>query len=205
MNITLFGATGRVGAVFLKKCLEEGHHVTVLVRHINTLPSDERLSICVGDAMNYEHVEEAIMSADLVVSALGTDGTTTLTTSMQHMIDSCLKLRISRIVSIGTAGILQSRIEKNKLRYLSVEARRTKTFAASEHAKVYKMLQQSTLDWTIVCPTALPMGERTGIYRVSADFLPEDGMRISVFDTADFTYDVSMNNLYVHKRVGIAY
>ncbi len=205
MNITLFGATGRVGAVFLKNCLEEGHHVTVLVRHTNTLPNDERLSIRVGDATNYEHVEKAITSADLVVSALGTDGTTTLTTSMQHMIDSCLKLHISRIVSIGTAGILQSRIEKDKLRYLSVEARRTKTFAASEHAKVYEMLQQSTLDWTIVCPTALPIGERTGIYRVSADFLPEDGMRISVFDTADFAYDVSMNNLYVHKRVGIAY
>lgn len=205
MNITLFGATGRVGAVFLQNCLQEGHDVTVLVRHTDTLPQSEHLFVRVGDATNAQQVEDAIVGADLVVSALGTDGTTTLTTSMQHMIASCLKLHISRIVSIGTAGILQSRIEKDKLRYLSVEARRTTTFAASEHAKVHEMLQQSTLDWTIVCPTALPIGERTGIYRVSADFLPEEGKRISVFDTADFTYDVVKNNLYVHKRVGIAY
>ena len=49
------------------------------------------------------------------------------------------------------------------------------------------------------------MGERLGNYRVEADLLPEEGKRISVYDTADFTYKVMTEHLFSKKRVGIAY
>jgi uncharacterized protein len=67
------------------------------------------------------------------------------------------------------------------------------------------MLKQSTLDWTIVCPTYLPDGEREGQYRIERNFLPEGGMKISVPDTAEFTYRQIESSDYVHSRVGIAY
>lgn len=205
MRIALFGATGRVGQVFLARALEEGHDVTALVRDVTKLAAHPHLTIVEGDAKQYADVEQVMTGADVVVSSLGTDQTTTLTESMAIMIDLCLKLNIERIVSIGTAGILNSRLEPGKLRYDSIESRRSKKFAAEEHARVFYMLQDTDLDWTIVCPTALPIGERTGEYRVEADLLPEDGMRISVYDTADFTYKVMTEHLYSQKRVGIAY
>lgn len=205
MRIALFGATGRVGQVFLERALAQGHDVTALVRDVTKLAAHPQLTIIQGDAKQYEDVEQVMTGADVVVSSLGTDQTTTLTESMAIMIDLCLKLNIERIVSIGTAGILDSRLEPGKLRYDSIESRRSKKFAAEEHARVFYMLQDTDLDWTIVCPTALPIGERTGEYRVEADLLPEDGMRISVYDTADFTYKVMTEHLYSHKRVGIAY
>lgn len=205
MHIALFGATGRVGTVFLTRALAEGHTVTALVRNDTKLMPTPNLTIVQGDAKRYDDVAKVMTGTDVVVSSLGTDQTTTLTESMAHMIDLCMKLNIRRIVSIGTAGILDSRLEPGKLRYDSIESRRAKKFAAEEHARVYDMLRQTSLDWTIVCPTALPIGERTGTYRVEADLLPEDGMRISVYDTADFTYIVMTDHLFSKKRVGIAY
>lgn len=205
MHIALFGATGRVGTVFLHKALEEGHHVTALVRDVTKLATHPNLTLIVGDAKVYEDIEKTAAKADIILSSLSTDQTTTLTDSMKHMIAVCLKLQINRIVSIGTAGILDSRLEPGKLRYDSVESRRSKKFAAEEHAKTFYMLQQTMLDWTLVCPTALPMGERLGNYRVEADLLPEEGKRISVYDTADFTYKVMTEHLFSKKRVGIAY
>ena len=133
MHIALFGATGRVGTVFLHKALEEGHHVTALVRDATKLATHPNLTLIVGDAKVYEDIEKTAAKADIILSSLSTDQTTTLTDSMKHMIAVCLKLQINRIVSIGTAGILDSRLEPGKLRYDSVESRRSKKFAAQKH------------------------------------------------------------------------
>ncbi|MER2259864.1 MAG: NAD(P)H-binding protein, partial [Priestia megaterium] len=67
------------------------------------------------------------------------------------------------------------------------------------------LLQQSGLDWTIVCPTYLPDGERLGNYRTERDFLPLDGSQISVPDTADFAYRLLQSDEFIKARVGIAY
>ena len=67
------------------------------------------------------------------------------------------------------------------------------------------MLKQSTLEWTIVCPTYLPDGERVGKYRIDRNFLPEGGVEISVPDTAEFTFKQIKASDYIKSRVGIAY
>lgn len=77
--------------------------------------------------------------------------------------------------------------------------------AQQEHHKVYDILKQSTLEWTIVCPTYLPDGKSVGNYRVDRNFLPEGGVEISVPDTAEFTYNLINSNDYIQSRVGIAY
>jgi putative NADH-flavin reductase len=51
----------------------------------------------------------------------------------------------------------------------------------------------------------LPDGKRVGIYRVEGDFLPEDGVEISVQDTAEFAFSQIKSNDYLKARVGIAY
>lgn len=67
------------------------------------------------------------------------------------------------------------------------------------------MLKQSTLEWTIVCPTYLPDGEKVGGYRIARDILPDGGAKISVPDTAEFTYKQVEARDYIRSRVGIAY
>lgn len=124
---------------------------------------------------------------------------------MPFIIEAMEKEAIKRIITIGTAGILQSRISPKLLRYQTGESKQKSTRAAEEHNKVYNMLQRSNLDWTIVCPTYLPDGERTSIYRIERNFLPEGSSKISVPDTAEFAYRQIQSSNHIKIRVGIAY
>lgn len=206
MNILVLGGTGRVGSQIVILALQDKHHVTVLVRTPEKIQIDnDHLTIIQGDVLNKEDVVRSMQGIDVVISALSTDGGTTLTESMPHIIEVMVNEGIKRIITIGTAGILQRRTSPDLLRYQSSESKRKLTRAAEEHHKVYDLLKQSSLDWTIVCPTYLPDGEPLGEYRVERDFLPEDGGKIHVPDTAEFTYRQITSNNFIKSRVGIAY
>lgn len=206
MNILLLGATGRVGSQIVTYALHERHHVTVLVRTPEKVQiNNENLTIIQGNVLNKDDIQRAMHGMDVVISALNTDGTTTLSESMPLIIEAMENEGIKRIITIGTAGILQSRTTPSSLRYQSSESKRKSTRAAKEHHKVYDMLKQSTLEWTIVCPTYLPDGERVGKYRIDRDYLPEGGAEISVQDTAEFTFKQIKASDYIKSRVGICY
>jgi len=206
MRILVLGATGRVGSVILNHALRDEHEVSALVRQPDKVSlSNRMLTIIQGNAMNRADLSLAIRKVDVIISALGTDGTTTLSESMKIMIDEMNNQGINRIITVGTAGILQSRTEPELYRYQSSESRRRSAIAAEEHRRVYERLRGSNLNWTIVCPTYLPDGDATGSYRVERDYLPEDGVSISVGDTAAFTYQQIVSSEYIRTRVGIAY
>ncbi|MBZ5753332.1 MULTISPECIES: NAD(P)-dependent oxidoreductase [Metabacillus] len=206
MNILILGATGRVGSQIVTYALHESHHVTVLVRTPEKIQiNNENLTIIEGNVLNKDDIVRAMHGIDVVISALNTDGTTTLSESMPLIIEAMENEGIKRIITIGTAGILQSRTTPNSLRYQSSESKQRSTRAAKEHHKVYDMLKQSTLEWTIVCPTYLPYGERVGKYRIDRNFLPEGGAEISVPDTAEFSFKQIKASDYIKSRVGIAY
>lgn len=206
LNILILGATGRVGSWIVEFALRDEHEVTVLVRDPEKVQKrDDKLTVIRGNVLNNEDIERAMDGVDVVVSALGTDGGTTLTESMPYMIEMMERQGIKRIITVGTAGILQSRTNPELLRYESSESKRKLTRAAKEHHQVYEMLKESTLDWTIICPTYLPDGAQLGNYRVERDYLPVDGKQINVPDTAEFTYKQIDCKEYVRARVGIAY
>jgi putative NADH-flavin reductase len=206
MNILVLGATGRVGSQIVTYALHDRHHVSVLVRTPEKIQiNNENLTIIQGNVLNKDEILRAMNGMDVVISALNTDGTTTLSESMPLIIEAMENEDIKRIITVGTAGILQSRTTPNSLRYQTSESKQKSTRAAKEHHKVYDMLRQSTLEWTIVCPTYLPDGERVGKYRIDRNFLPEGGAKISVADTAEFTFKQIKASDYIKSRVGIAY
>lgn len=206
INILILGATGRVGNQIVTYALHDRHHVTVLVRTPEKINiNSENLTIIQGNVLNKDDILRAMHGIDVVISALNTDGTTTLSESMPLIIEAMENEGIQRIITIGTAGILQSRTTPTVLRYQSSESKRKSTRAAEEHHNVYNTLKQSALDWTIVCPTYLPDGERVGKYRIERNYLPENGTKISVPDTAEFAYSQIQSSDYIKSRVGIAY
>ncbi|OAZ63531.1 MULTISPECIES: NAD(P)-dependent oxidoreductase [Bacillus] len=206
MKIALLGATGRVGQAFIKEAQKHGHiEIFALVRSAGTaLPIHEK-HIITGNARRREDIGRLISKADTVVSCLGTDGDDTLSAAMIYIIDSMKQHHVQRLITIGTAGILQSRLMPDKYRFESSESKRKSTRAAKEHARVYEMLLAEDIDWTIICPTYLPDGEAAGVYRFEQDQLPEGGTEITVGDTAHFLYRELMNPQFVRKRVGLAY
>lgn len=204
MEIAVFGGTGRVGNGVVQQALRDGHDVKVLVRSpkLEEMPN---LEMIVGDAKHAGDVEWTVAGADAVVVALGTDRTTTLSEAMPLIIAAMKKEGIQRIVTIGTAGILDSRLTPGVLRFQGGDSNRKLTFAAEEHEKVFRLLEETDLDWTIVCPTYLPDGEARGGYRTEKDLLPLEGKEITVGDTAEFAYRQLGNPKFSRCRVGIAY
>lgn len=206
MKILVLGATGRVGSHFVSNALRSNHHVTALVRSPEKVQiRDDNFVLHQGNALVKEDIYQAIQGVDLVVSSLSTDGTTTLSQSMGLIVKAMAQERIKRIITIGTAGILQSRTDPGLLRFQSPESRRKSTRAAEEHLEMYNILKASKLEWTIVCPTYLYDGESLFKYRIERDYLPDGGTSISVIDTAEFAYQQLMSDEYVQSRVGIAY
>ncbi|QHE51313.1 NAD(P)-dependent oxidoreductase [Pontibacillus sp. HMF3514] len=206
MKIAIFGATGRVGQKVAKHIHEEGNEVKALVRDKNKaeefIPFAE---IVIGSSIYETDVLEALHGCDGVISALSTDKNTVLSESMPLIVNSMQKLGIERIVSIGTAGILDSRYEEGKYRFQSSESKRKTTFAAEEHFKAYQTLAESSLKWTVVCPTYLPEGKELGGIRWEKNLLPVDGRKISTGDTARFAWDCFKEDHFIGTRVGICY
>ena len=205
MNVFILGATGRVGSKVLTQALRDHHRVTVLVRSPEKLPFQKDLAIIEGNVLNEEDVLKASEGSDVIISALGTDKTTTLSESTPILIRAMKKHGIKRIITVGTAGILNSRTDPSIYRFESSESKRKTTRAAREHLAVYEMLNKSELDWTIICPTYLPEGEARGGYRIEEEYLPENGREISTGDTANFVYQELIEKNHIGKRVGIAY
>lgn len=203
MKVALLGATGRVGSAILSLLLEGDYKVTALVRDHSKLKEHPNLTIITGNATVAKDIEKTLQDADAVISALGTDKSTVLTESIVHMMNCMEKKQIKRVVLIGTAGILNSRVDPELLRYQSSESKRKLTTAAMEHHSVYEMLRKSHLAWTIICPTYLPTGGATDAYRVEIDFLPEEAVQTTTGDTAMFAVKELWNEKYVGHRVGI--
>ncbi|MGG5253370.1 NAD(P)-dependent oxidoreductase [Neobacillus sp. SM06] len=206
MNICLLGATGRVGTVILENALAHQHLVRTIVREKSKLAfDDQNLTAIVGNVLVETDLAAAMTSADAVISALNTGGSTTLSDSMPLIINQMNKQRIKRIITIGTAGILQARSNPSLYRFQSAESKRKTTKDAEDHLKAYLSLKNSDLDWTIVCPTYLPVGERIGTYRFQKDFLPDNSSSISIYDTGDFAYAQLFSTEFIGYRVGLTY
>lgn len=209
MNIAIFGATGRVGSLICAHALREGHTVSALVRAPEKLKklieTDAALKVVEGSSLQPSSIRETLHGADAVISALNTDGGTVLSDSIPLILEAMKQQGIKRLVAIGTAGVLDSRLEPGLLRYQSSESRRTLTRAAEEHHAVLRFLEQSDADWTLVCPTYLPDGPAEGGYRAEINYLPENGTRITTGDTAAFAYSQLFSDRFLRARAGIAY
>jgi uncharacterized protein len=209
LRILLLGSTGRVGTPLLQLLLASGHQVTAFVRDQSRLKfSADTMEVFVGNALNKEDIEMVMPNHDIVLSTMGTDGKETLSESMPYIIDAMVANKIGRIITVGTAGILKSRISPEFYRFQSTESRRRSpksTRAAEDHKAAYEALANSSLDWTVVCPTYLPDGEALGEYRYEVNYLPINGEKISVGDTAQFTYRQINSDEFLGCRVGIAY
>jgi uncharacterized protein len=206
VNICLFGATGRVGSIILENAMSQQHSITALVRDMKKLNSNGAgLEVKTGNVLNETDIANSLTGSDVVISALNTDGITTLSGSMPLIIKHMKEQEIKRVITIGTAGILQARSAPHLYRFQSSESKRKSTRDAEEHLKAYLMLKDSGLDWTVVCPTYLPVGERKGYYRYEKDLLPDHPSSISIYDTADFVFKQLINKQFIGSRVGLTY
>ncbi|STO08176.1 NAD(P)-dependent oxidoreductase [Exiguobacterium aurantiacum] len=200
-TIALFGGSGRTGMRLLEKLLEAGHEVRLVSRR--PVESREGVTVILGDATDLTAVKETVQHADVVFSALGTDKQNVLSRFTPLVIEAMREVGVTRIVTVGTAGILKAH-DTDAYRFQTRESKRTMTTAAEDHAHAYELLDASGLDYTVVCPTQLIDEPSVGKLVITQDKLGTlHSGPISRDDVADLVLDVWQGNKYVGHRVGI--
>jgi len=207
MRVAIFGGTGGVGRWLLAIARENGDHVKVLVRDRRRLPADlGAIGVFEGDVRDREAVAATIGGCDVVLSALGADG-----------------LGATNLYSHGTSNILAAMREGGPARLLALSCVGVEDDPGlgffSSRAIIPLVLKNVLADmrlmeqeieagsstYTIVRPTRLINGPRTGLYRANDRFVPEGGRTISRADVADFMYRVIVDERTLRKTAALAY
>lgn len=210
MKIVIFGATGGIGSLVLKKALAVGHEVTAVVRRPNLITTTHpSLKIVKGDVLNPLTLKGKIEKADAVVSTIGvrdTKPTTVYSEGLKNIIAEVKGLGVTRLICISALpveGVTQGMplVMKVMTRFLLHPLLRNQY---ADLLKMEKIVERTGLVWTIVRPTRLTNGKGSAKYRVAIGKHLKNPWKISRSDVADFIIGHLEDESTFGKRVEIA-
>lgn len=190
MEITVFGATGKVGQRVVSEALFRGHKVTAVIRnpnHLEKLPA--AATVRFGDAANIEDVVLLSTAQDVVINATrsATSDPREVMSITQTMMDGLAQTG-ARLLVVGGAASLKIPGTDNRMviddpNFLPASARH---IGQASFAQFEACLAETRVDWAYLSPPAdLIAGERTGQYRLGRDELLLDSQGKSTISIED--------------------
>ncbi len=199
MRVLVLGGNGQLGKAVVERLVADNHYVRAFVRHLpEEMNGHSHLEYFQGDAMNEESIIKAAAGYDIVINVIGS-GT----------------LRKNTVESDTTRVILRALAQTPVKRYIALSAgmvtpvsfvfdRIIRPLIFSnlyrEHQLVEKLVQSSSLDWTIVRPPRLSKRAPQGYVEFSTQ-RPKGPITLSRFDVADFISKVIAQDEYHHQAV----
>lgn len=208
MKIIIFGASGGTGQELVKQALGKNYNVTAFVRTPQKLNiSNNNLEIIKGDVLNFNDVNNAIDSHDIVFCNLGvpaSDKTTLRADGTANIIKAMEAKKISRFICQTSLGFADSKaVLPWHMKYLIVPFILKNAF--KDHELQEREIEQSKLDWTIVRPGNMTKGKMTENYKHGFKPTEKIKLKISRADVAHFMLNQIDNIQYIRKKVGISY
>ena len=207
MKIVVFGASGGTGQHLVQQGLAQGYLVTAFGRSPEAILAAPApgFSLVKGDVHDAESVSAAIAGQDAVLSALGArtlGRSDVLETGVRNILAGMESHRVNRIIVLGAAGA-----SEDATRHQGVVRRLSLKFVISvflrepfrSQREQERLLQASSVDYTIVRPPRLLNIPGAGHYRVQEDGLPPAGTTISRADVADFMIRQLANSTWIRK------
>ena len=204
MNLVVFGATGKTGLEIVKQALAQGHTVRAFVRTpAKMMLKDSRLEVFQGDVLDPIAVDAAVRGQDAVVCALGTKEvrhTTVRSEGTRHIVSAMKARGVGRLVVVTSLGTNES--WKQLRTFGKVFFRLFLGDVIEDHGKQEDLVRASGLAWTIVRPSRLTDGPRTGAYKASTDLSLKAG-RIARADVADLVMTCLADERYLGEAVAV--
>ena len=211
MQISILGATGRIGRRIVAEALTRKHTVTAVSRDVGALEANEQVTPKAADATQSEELERVIHAHDAVVCSVGPtrgDPPRMVEDATRALAAAAMRAHVKRVVIVGGAGSLAV---KPGVELLSTpefpEEWREIALAHRQALEIWRRVKE--LDWTYVSPAALiEPGPRTGDYRVGHNDLLVDSegkSRISIEDFAVAVLNEVETGAHVHERITVAY
>jgi putative NADH-flavin reductase len=217
MKAIIFGATGRVGRRLVKGALDRDHEVTILIREQARLPLPEercrQVRVVIGDIRDLDVVQTVMSGQEVAICAIGpwdpSEPDNLMETALSNITSAMLDHGVGRLLVVGAAGLLPHPQKKGKL-IGEIKLPELLRPAFEDHLAGYRVLTElavdgNSLDWIVVCPTAMLEGEPTGRYTTAVDTLPKGASgTISVGDVAIFLLSEVSDPSHHNCRVGIS-
>jgi uncharacterized protein len=204
MRVTVFGATGKTGALVQQECLRHGWIVQAFARDTSKISSRPALEVVEGDARSPEAVGRGIAGADAVLCCLGMNNiavpATDFSESVGHIVRAMELAPNRRLLAIAWTGVLAHptggyRNKEGIPQYL--------IHVSAEHVRNYETLRDSSLDWTLMCPAFLKDDIPVGRGRFEFEGLPPGSNETGYADLAHTMVQLIAVTGSYRKRVGI--
>lgn len=200
LRIFLVGATGRNGRWILKAALEQGHHITALVRgDTNRLGvSHPALTLISGDLLQVSNLGALVAGHDVIISALDSQ---TVEAGTSKLIAAAQTGAVQRYIAIAGGGILQ--LDATRLRRERPDYPQRFLKSSEGHLRAWQELEASALNWTLLCTPDLLDLPASGKAVSRMNYMPEGNRSIPCGDVANFIMDELKSSRYPRTRVGL--
>lgn len=210
MRLAIFGATGGTGRELLQQALDRGHEVTAIVRRPEAITlTHARLRVLAGDVMELDSLAPALQQQDAVLSVIGSQGLRSLVKPMtfyhrsaRHLVDQMDKAGVQRLVCLTSVGVVDKPV--GPLFYIWLIKPLLKPIY-DDMRQMEQTIRESNLAWTIVRPSRLFDGKRTGQYRVGSSGELDHANSISRADLANCILNQLDTKANWQKAIAVAY
>jgi putative NADH-flavin reductase len=206
MNAIVFGATGRVGRAFVEKAVNAGHRVTAFVRNAGSAGLDG-VSLTEGDVRDPSSVSAALTGEfDAVIVGIGQPGlkpSTIVSDGFAAIVAGMTALGPRRFVGVSGSAEMPHKTMAGKV-YTAILRRTPVGNAVRDHDAGLRVLQASSLDWTLAGCNYLADGPERGSYKTSLVF-PGGFKLIHPGDVADFLLREMVAPRHIREVVGLWY
>jgi putative NADH-flavin reductase len=205
MKILVLGATGATGREVVDESLQQGHAVTVLVRHPEKLAESKKaLRVLVGDvADGSPGLSDAVVDQDAVVSTLGVGKSFSsgglIERSAPLLIRAMASRGVSRLIFLSACGVGRTMKNVPTLPRFLMGLLLRNIFADKQAGEEH--IVRSDLNWTIVYPVMLTNGPKTGRYRAAEQLELHGFPTVSRSDVAHFLVRQLRASEYCRKGV----
>lgn len=208
MKLALFGASGMIGSRLLREAVRRGHAVTAVVRDPRKFATPTgRVIVIKGDVLNPADVAAAVAGHDAVLCAVGPTAEV-LAAAPRSLIEGLTRAGVRRLLVVGGAGSLEVAPGRQLVDQPDFPAA-YKAAALAHRAALAVYRQNTSLDWTFVCPPAeIAPGQRTEKFRLGGDQLIRNASgesRISAEDYAIAFIDEVEQPKHIRQRITVAY
>jgi len=205
-NILIIGASKGIGRKAVDYGLERGCSVRAMARGAGDIELEhERLEKFSGDATDPDDVRRALKGVDAVIFALGMPAgltrllrpVTVFSRSTEVLVDEMEKNGPKRLVVVTGFGAGESRSAMNPLEEFGHNALLGRAYA--DKSVQEKIIERSSLDWTIARPAILTNGRATGRYKVLTTLESWRNGLISRSDVAEFLVERALDRENLHE------
>ncbi|WP_312768322.1 NAD(P)H-binding protein [Epilithonimonas sp.] len=200
-KIAVIGGTGKAGSFLVKKLLEKGFQIQLLLRNPENFSNQNPLiEIVKGDARDYDSINELIKTCDVVISTIGQPKgeKSIFSDSTKNIIQSMNSNGIKRyivITGLNVNTLFDNKNEKVKMATEWMYQNYPET--TLDKQKEYELLTESNLGWTLVrLPVIIQTDES---FETEANLYDCIGEKISANDLSEFLISQIDDETYFRK------